>query len=122
MHAPPRQQGDAYELNASAQDHYTSGELSSFGLSLTPRGEWHVNQEYPIHVALVAEDGVTLPKSELERGDAADFGEREVRFDIPFTAASAGAPRVAAHVSFAMCTAENCMFYDQTVALPLTVQ
>jgi len=122
LHAASTQQADAYELSATAQEHYATGELSSFGISLQPRGEWHVNQEYPIHVQLAAEDGVTLPKVELERADAAEFGQNVARFDVPFTAAAAGSPRVAAHVSFAVCTDENCMFHDETVALALPVQ
>ncbi|NOY90278.1 MAG: hypothetical protein GXP55_03640 [Deltaproteobacteria bacterium] len=122
LQAASEAQGDNFELSVSGQDGYAAGELSSFSISLTPRGEWHVNQEYPLHIVLAAEDGVTLPKTELERGDAAEYGERAVRFDVPFTAASAGAKRVAAKVFFAVCTDENCMPQERTVALALSVQ
>jgi len=122
LHAASQAQGASYALDASGDAHYAVGELSQFGIALSPRGEWHVNQEYPLHVELVAEDGVSLPKSELERADAAEFGERGVRFDVPFSAAAAGDHRVAAKVSFAMCTAENCMLQEQTVALALPIQ
>jgi len=122
LQAPSESQGENYDLTVSGQDGYAAGELSSFSISLTPRGEWHVNQEYPMHIVLAAEDGVTLPKSELERGDAAEYGERSVRFDVPFTAATAGPKRVAAKVFFAVCTDENCMPQERTVALALSVQ
>jgi hypothetical protein len=122
LQAATSRQGETYNLSVSGQEHYAAGELGSFGIVLAPRGEWHVNQEYPIHVELAAADGVTLPKTELERVDAAEFAEAGARFDVPFTAAAAGSPRVAAKVSFAMCTEENCMFEEQTVALALPVQ
>lgn len=120
--APASHQGESYSLSLTAEEGYQAGALSSFAIDLTPRGEWHVNQEYPIHIDVAGQDGITLPKAELERADAATFTERAVRFLVPFTPATAGQPKVAAKVSFAMCTAENCIFHDETVALALPVQ
>lgn len=113
---------EAFELRAAATGPYQQGELGQFAITLTPRGEWHVNEEYPISVELEAPAAVGLPKPELERSDAAEFGEERARFDVPFTPTAAGEHRVQAKVSFAVCTPENCIPDERTLALVLPVQ
>ncbi len=113
---------EAFELRAAASGPYTHGQLGQFAITLTTRGEWHVNQEYPIAVELTAPSEVGLPKAELERGDAAEFGEERARFDVPFTPTAAGEHRVEAKVSFAVCTDENCIPDERTLALVLPVE
>lgn len=113
---------DAFELRAAATGPYQQGQLGQFAITLTPRGEWHVNEEYPISVELTAPTDVGLPKAELERGDAAEFGEERARFDVPFTPRAAGEHRVEAKVSFAVCTPENCIPDERTLALVLPVE
>ena len=93
-----------------------------YGITLSAKEPWHVNQDYPIAIHLTAPAGVALAKSTLERADAAAFGEREARFDVPFTPSAPGEHEVQAHVSFAMCTDENCVMEDRTVALRLAVR
>lgn len=112
----------AFELRAAAAGPFRSGELGRFSITLTPRGQWHVNQEYPIRVELDAPGEVGLPKTELERADAAEFGEERARFDVPFTPSAAGEHRVRAKVSFAVCTDENCIPDERTLALVLPVE
>jgi hypothetical protein len=113
---------DAFELRAAATGPYQQGQLGQFAITLTPRGEWHVNEEYPISVELEAPAEVGLPRPELERSDAAEFGEERARFDVPFTPTAAGQHRVQAKVSFAVCTPENCIPDERTLALVLPVQ
>jgi hypothetical protein len=112
----------AFELRAATSGEYTAGQLGQFAITLTPLGEWHVNEEYPIAVALTGVDAVSFPKAELEREDAAEFGEQVARFDVPFTPGSAGEHRIEAKVSFAVCTPENCVPDERTLALLLPVQ
>ena len=112
----------SFELAAVPVGPYTAGKLGSFGVSLKPRGVYHVNQEYPISISLHADDAVSLPKAELAKTDAATFGEKLARFDVPFTAAKAGSHRVEAKVRFAVCTPENCVPDERTLALMLPVQ
>jgi hypothetical protein len=112
----------SFELAASPVGPYTAGKLGSFGVSLKPRGVYHVNQEYPISISLHADEAVSLPKAELAKADAATFGEKLARFDVPFTAAKAGSHRVEAKVRFAVCTPENCVPDERTLALMLPVQ
>src|SRR5687767_5217023 len=76
---------ESFELRASTSGPYASGALGQFGIVLTPRGNYHVNEEFPITVTVTGPAGVAFPKTTLERADAADFGEQRARFDVPFT-------------------------------------
>lgn len=121
--APDTIQDETFELRAaSGQGGYHAGQLGSFTITLRPKGNYHVNQEYPISIALTGPAGIGLAKPSLARGDAAEFGERLARFDVPFTPASAGTHRVVADVDFAVCTPETCMPDRRTVALAVVVQ
>lgn len=120
--AGPVVEDPSFELRADATGPYSSGELGQFAITLTPRGEYHVNEEYPIRVELEAPAEVGLSKTELARDDTAEFGEQRARFDVPFTPTGAGEHRVNAKVDFAVCTPENCIPDERTLALVLPVQ
>jgi len=111
-----------FELRATATGPYKAGEAGSFGVALTAAGGYHVNEEFPIRVTVRAPEGVTLPKGQLVRADAAEFGAERARFDVPFTPAAAGEKRVEVQVDFAVCTPENCMPDQRTLALALPVE
>lgn len=113
---------EGFELRASTGGPYRAGELGRFGITLSGRDGWHVNQDFPIRVELTAPSGVSFPKPALERPDAAEFGEERARFDVPFTPGAAGEHRVQAKVSFAVCTEENCVPDERTLAVLLPVQ
>ena len=107
---------------APAEQTYTIGQAGKVEIALESRGPWHVNQEYPIRVDLNAEPGVTLPRTELAKGDAEELGETKVRFLAAVEPASAGIHDVSCDVSFALCTDDNCVLEKRTVALALEVQ
>jgi hypothetical protein len=107
---------------APAQPKYTAGKGGEVEIALEGRGEWHVNQEYPIRVDLKAADGVTLKKNELVKDDAKEFGEDKVRFLAAVEPSAAGDHEVTCDVSFAMCTEENCILEKRTVAMQLKVE
>jgi hypothetical protein len=107
---------------APAQPGYAVGKAGQLEIALEGRGEWHVNQEYPIRVDLTAAPGVALTKKELVKGDAKEFGEDKVRFLAALEPSAAGEHEVTCDVSFAMCTEENCILERRTVALQLKVE
>lgn len=111
-----------FELRALTPGPYHAATAATFGITLTARGNYHVNQEYPIKVTLHAPPAVTLPKSELARADAAHFDEHQAAFDVAFTPTAAGAQHLTADVDFAVCTPENCMPDSRTVAVNFPVQ
>lgn len=118
----PTATGEAFELTAEPSGEYASGQLAQFAVRLEPRAGWKVNQEYPFRIELSANAPVSLPKDRLARTDAAEFNEKHVRFDVPFTVAAPGAHHVDAKVSFSMCTPENCIMERRTVQAALTVR
>jgi len=107
---------------APAQRGYTIGKAGEVEIALEGRGEWHVNQEYPIRVELKAAPGVALAKNELVKDDAKEFGEEKVRFLAAVEPSAAGEHEVTCDVSFAMCTEENCILEKRTVAMQLKVE
>jgi hypothetical protein len=111
-----------FQLAATAAGPHTANALGHFSITLTPKGEYHVNEEYPIAIALTAPGDVTLAKADLARPDAAEFTAKTARFDVPVTPKTAGEHKVKAKVSFAVCTPENCMPDERTLELALLVQ
>lgn len=110
-----------FELRATATGPYRAGEPAIFAVTLTPRGEYHINQEYPIEVRVTAPAAVTLPKATLARADAAEFADAKARFDVPFTA-TAGTHALEVKVDFAVCTPSTCEPTDRTLSLSLPVE
>jgi hypothetical protein len=110
-----------FELALVSTGPYAAGKPASFSVSLKPRGDYHVNEDYPFSVTLEGQ-AMTLPKTELGKADAAEFTENGVRLDVPFTASETGECSVKANVKFAVCTPETCVPDERTLALALTVQ
>ena len=110
-----------FELALKPTGPYAPGKVQSFAVSLKPKGEYHVNQDYPFSVSLTGQ-GVSFPKAELGKSDAAKFDDKAIELDVPFTAAAAGKHSVSAHVKFAVCTPETCVPDERTLALALPVE
>lgn len=111
-----------FELALTPTGAYTAGKLGSFALTLKPRGIYHVNQEYPVALTLQPTVGLSFPKAEMTKNELAEMGEKLARFDVPFTAEKPGSYRVEAHLRFAVCTPDNCVPDERTLALVLSVQ
>ena len=106
---------------APVQPRYAAGRAGEVEIALESRGEWHVNQEYPIRVDIKAAPEVAVLKRELVKDDAKEFGDEKVRFLAPIEPSKAGKHEVTCDVSFAMCTEENCILEKRTVAMELEV-
>jgi hypothetical protein len=122
--APPTDRVDdpTFELAAAPAGPYAPGKLASFAVSLKPRGEYHVNQDFPMTISVQSSGAVEFPKAKLGKAEAAQFTEQIARFDVPFTPKAAGAHKVEAHVRFAVCTPENCIPDERTLAVVLPVE
>ncbi|MDH3201493.1 MAG: hypothetical protein OEM15_11430 [Myxococcales bacterium] len=107
---------------ASTQPEYEVGKAGEVEIEIEGRGEWHVNQDYPIRVDLAAGPGAGLQQRELVRGDAKEFNEDKVRFVAALEPTEAGDHEVKCDVSFAMCTDENCVLEKRTVAMQVKVE
>ena len=119
--AGPVVEETSFELRARAADDYVVGSDATFDIALTTRAGWHVNEEYPISVKVRSPSAIQVERDELSKEDAAEFGEEEARFEVPFTAAEAGEHRVEAQVDFAVCTPETCVPDERTLSFVLPV-
>jgi hypothetical protein len=119
--APSSIEEASFALRLAEAGPYKAGELGRVVLQLEPRGKFHINQEYPVEIALSGTVDTTFPKATLMKPDAAEFGEKKARFEVPFTAKNAGDHKLLANVKFAVCTDENCVPDERNLALALAV-
>jgi hypothetical protein len=110
----------SFELRADPVGTFTAGTEGHFTIRLTPRGNYHVNQQYPMSITLTGPAPVSFPNTTIAADHAATFTEQLAQFDVPFTA-TAGSHHVTALVDFAVCTPEACMPDTRTVAIDLSV-
>jgi hypothetical protein len=101
---------------------YKAGELGRFVIELQPKGVYHVNKEYPLEIALTSTADGVLPKGQLAKADAAEFGDTKARFDVPVSPKAAGPVSINANIKFAVCTEENCVPDERNLTLALAVQ
>jgi hypothetical protein len=121
--AGPRIETSSFLLEVgSTQSKYGVGRLGEVEIEIEGRGEWHVNQDYPIRVDLQAGPGAGLRQRELVKDDAQEFNEEKVRFVAALQPTKAGSHEVKCDVSFAMCTEENCVLENRTVAMQVEVE
>ncbi len=111
----------SFSLHLVPAGPYKVGELGRVVVQLEPHGVFHVNQEYPIEIALSGDADTAFPKAKLERADAAEFGEKKAKFEAPFTAKVAGEHKLLANVKFAVCTPENCVPDERNLVLAVAV-
>ena len=119
--APSSIEEASFALRLAEAGPYKAGELGRVVLQIEPRGKFHINQEYPVEISLTGSPETTFPKATLSRPDAAEFDEKKARFEVPFTAKSAGDHKLACNVKFAVCTDENCVPDERDLSLALAV-
>lgn len=109
-----------YEIQKSAPA-TTVGATAKASVTVQGKNGWHVNEEAPITITLKSDDGVTLPKTKMARADLAQSTKETARFDIPFSATSAGKKTITAEARFVMCQEQACKPAKETVALEIQV-
>lgn len=121
--AGPRIETGMYALSlAPGKSGFAVGKPGELQIQLEGRGDWHVNQDYPIRVKIAVGEGVSVDKAELVRSDAKRFDEGQVEFLAQVQPSVAGEHEVECEVSFAMCTEENCIREKRTVAMVLKAE
>lgn len=114
---------DGYSVEAAApQKPLRVGEKGRLLLAIHPKAPWHVDPRAPLTIKLEMPAGLTVEKAQLGRKDALDAKAEVPRFEVPFTAAAAGAQEAKAHLKFYLCRDTICAQQLKTVALPVTVK
>jgi hypothetical protein len=120
--APSSIEEAGFSLRLAEAGPYKAGELGRFVLHLEPHGKFHINQEYPIEIALSSDADTMFPKASLAKKDASEFDEKKASFDVPFTPKAAGDHKLIANVKFAVCTPENCVPDERNLSLAVAVK
>jgi hypothetical protein len=98
------------------------GDDGRFVLEIQPRPGVHVQRQAPLRAKLGATPGIALAKTGLGRGDLVDPAVDAPRFEVAFTATSAGRHEVRANLQFFVCSATWCVRQERDVVLAVEVR
>ena len=112
-------EADSYLVEISTGSPPPAGAAGSVRVSLTAKGGFHINDQYPYRFrASPPVDGVSYPKPVLERADG-QFEEKTAVFQLPFVASHAGQFSVGGVLNLSVCSPTSCIV--QKVPLAVTV-
>jgi hypothetical protein len=107
--------GDKFDLKVSGASG-KAGDKSTATVTVKPKGDFHINLEYPHKLVLTTPDGVTVEKAKLVAGDA-KLSKDEIQFAVVATAASPGKKTIDAELRSAVCSADSCVPFVEKVAI-----
>lgn len=111
--------GANYEISTTPQGPFKVGGEGRVDVRLAGRNGYHVNQEYPIELALQPAEGLKLAKTKLVRADASAFEEAQAVFPVALTPESAGRKALHGTLNFSVCNPQNCLLERQDVSVEL---
>jgi hypothetical protein len=118
--AGSKAEGANYTAEMVAAGAYKAGAQGTVQVMIVPKGEYHINPEYPYKFkANAPSEGLTYPKPSLQRSDG-KFEEKRGTFQVPFVAAKAGKATVGGTLNLSVCSAANCIV--EKVPLELVVE
>jgi hypothetical protein len=103
-----------------------AGDKGVFVLSIKSKAGAHVSDEAPLKLQVKGTQ-LTAAKEQLGREDsvakkAAGQAYVDPRFEVPFTAATAGKGTLDAKLTFFICTEKICARQQKTFSIPVEVQ
>jgi hypothetical protein len=100
----------------------SAGKPAVVKVKITPKGEWHMNLEFPASLKMTAPDDVKLAKDALKKADAESLTEKGLVFPVKFTPASAGDKAFTGKLRFAICVEESCVPVSEAVSFAVEVK
>jgi hypothetical protein len=99
---------NSYELEVSGWEGPV-GEEGYVMVTITAKGDHHINSSYPQKVKLDApEAGLALPARELRLADAQLENERRLTYTVPVTPERAGEYLLRGEVHLSVCNEDQC--------------
>lgn len=104
------------------------GEECSLSLTLSTKGGFHVNKEYPYKFTAAPSGAITYTAKAAPNvfskasGDFTEQGETQAVMTVRYRAAEAGAQTLAGTYKMSVCSADQCRIVDPKVALAVTVR
>ncbi len=109
-------------VTADSTQRLRVGETGKLVLFIEPVGKTHVNAQAPLKIRMEAPPGLKLAKVQLGHADAVKVGAEAPRFEVPFSAVSAGRQEAKASLDFYICSDTWCVKQVKTVAIPVDVR
>ena len=114
-------EAESYLVEISTGSPSRAGATGSVRVSLTAKGGFHINDQYPYRFrASPPVDGVSYPKPVLERVDG-QFEEKTAVFVLPFVASHAGQFSVGGVLNLSVCSPTSCIVQKAPLALTVSV-
>jgi hypothetical protein len=114
-------EADSYLVEISAGSPSRAGVPGSVRVSLTAKGGFHINDQYPYRFrASPAVEGLSYPKPVLERADG-QFEEKTAVFQLPFVASRAGQFSVGGVLNLSVCSPTSCIVQKAPLAVTVSV-
>ncbi len=111
-----------YLVEITAAGPFKAGVQGTVKVTLTTKGAYHINAQYPYRfkAAATPPSGLSYPKPVLQRADG-QFEEKRAVFNVPFVASQAGKFNVGGTFHMSVCSAGSCLVdkpsLDVTVAV-----
>ena len=113
---------DNYLVEISANGPYKPGAVGEARVTLTAKGAYHINGQYPYRFKAAApSDGVSYPKPVLERADG-QFEEKTALFKLPFVVSRAGKFNIGGVFHMSVCSAGSCLMEKAPLELSVNVE
>jgi hypothetical protein len=113
---------DNFLAEISAVGPYKAGAPATVKVSLTTKGIFHINGQYPYRFKTApAPEGLTYSKVVLERADG-QFEEKTAVFTLPFVASRAGTFNVGGVFHMSVCSPTSCVVQKAPLDISVTVQ
>lgn len=131
--AAPAPSKDAKQVTASKsdKDQYTvemraagtckAGSECKVEVSLKSKGDFHINDKFPIKFKGREGQGLSYTKAVVPREEG-KFAQKEGTLPIGFTSAKAGKAQVSGTFSFSVCTDANCLMEKVDLELDVDVK
>jgi hypothetical protein len=94
-----------------------SGDARVAKITTTGKNGYHCNMLYPWKLTLTPGRGVTLARTAFKKGDAKQFAEAAVVFEVPYQA-SAGAEKITAALKLSLCDDKQCQMETVDISWP----
>jgi len=98
------------------------GQRAVATVSVTPKGAYHINTEYPVRLVITAPAGITVEKAQQTKDDAKAFNEHELDFDVAFVSDASGTRSFSGDLRFGVNTDTNSRPSDEKVVFNVEVK
>ena len=120
--AATKLEADSYLVEITPLGPYKAREDGNVKVTLTTKGVFHVNAQYPYRFKTAAPPaGVSYPKPVLERADG-QFAEKTATFQLPFVANHAGTFEVGGVLHMSVCSPNSCIVQKAPLDVSVNVR